>query len=386
MLVAVPAALLLLLVLGLAAGSAGGHSNGKLGNASGAPGTVTAGGAACAAFAFFGKRRRDDEGPEDGLESASAGTASEAEAVLGLEAVDEALLPRWRRPSLQQVRRADPLRAGESAPSLSFESAGVKPLEDYERRVIGYRLVRLLDSPDELRSREIGVLDQGDEVQLLERRGAFWLVLCPDGRTGWLHRMTLADPRQAELMEDAAAPLEPDPMPEYVDEAEAFETVEDPEDSGDDGLLEAYMTARRDVLKTMADDSTGPDQPLDIMGRAAFQGATFASASIEPSAAPLPEPAAAVAAPLVVAAVETPVVPAPAEVAAPPEVAAVETPQAEIEPLTFDLPLEAELHAGEFHSSGSARAGAKYSARKSAGSHKAAAASRPGAKSRRPSR
>ena len=265
-LVAVPAASLLLL-LGLAAVSAGGHTDGKVGNASGPPGTVTAGGATLAAFAFFGKRRRDDEGPEDGLESASGVDASEAGAVLGLEAVDEALLPRWRRPSLQQVRRADPLRAGEATPSLSFESAGVKPLEDYERRVIGYRLVRLLDSPDELRSREIGVLDQGDEVQLLERRGAFWLVLCPDGRTGWLHRMTLADPREAELMADAAAPLEPDPAPEYVDEAEAFETLEDPEALGDDGLLEAYMTARRDVLKTMADDSAAPDQAIDVMGR-----------------------------------------------------------------------------------------------------------------------
>jgi hypothetical protein len=348
LLVAVPAALLLLLVLGLAAGSAGGHSNGKLGNASGAPGTVTAGGAACAAFAFFGKRRRDDEGPEDGLESASAGTASEAEAVLGLEAVDEALLPRWRRPSLQQVRRADPLRAGESAPSLSFESAGVKPLEDYERRVIGYRLVRLLDSPDELRSREIGVLDQGDEVQLLERRGAFWLVLCPDGRTGWLHRMTLADPRQAELMEDAAAPLEPDPMPEYVDEAEAFETVEDPEDSGDDGLLEAYMTARRDVLRTMASGEPGAaEASADAPAFCTFEAATFAAlpgAQVE--AAPQPVEASS---------------------------------QPVMEPASAETPAETLAAKPE-------RAGAQYSARKTAGTRKAATASRPGTKSRRPSR
>ena len=52
---------------------------------------------------------------------------------------------------------------------------------------------RLLDAPDELRSVEIGQLDQGDEVQLLEKSGAYWRVLCPDGRQGWLHKMTLGD-------------------------------------------------------------------------------------------------------------------------------------------------------------------------------------------------
>ena len=56
-----------------------------------------------------------------------------------------------------------------------------------------YRLECLLDQPDELRSQEIGLLDQGDEVELLERFGAYWRVLCPDGREGWLHRMTLGD-------------------------------------------------------------------------------------------------------------------------------------------------------------------------------------------------
>jgi hypothetical protein len=63
----------------------------------------------------------------------------------------------------------------------------------YERRVIRYRVVSLLDAPDELRAVEIGQLDQGDEVQLLEKSGAYWLVLCPDGRQGWLHKMTLGD-------------------------------------------------------------------------------------------------------------------------------------------------------------------------------------------------
>jgi hypothetical protein len=76
---------------------------------------------------------------------------------------------------------------------MSFATGAVPPVEGHERRVIRYRAVRLLDAPDELRSSDIGQLDQGDEVQLLERSGAYWLVLCPDGRQGWLHKMTLGD-------------------------------------------------------------------------------------------------------------------------------------------------------------------------------------------------
>ena len=96
------------------------------------------------------------------------------------EAVDlELLLPRWRRPSLLQARKADPIRDATPAPRLTFDEGLVGPLAGRERRVIRYRVVRLLDSPDELRGTEIGYLDQGDEVQLLEKYGAYWLVLAP---------------------------------------------------------------------------------------------------------------------------------------------------------------------------------------------------------------
>ena len=105
----------------------------------------------------------------------------------------EALMPRWRRPSLIQARKADPIRDSEPAPRLTFDQGLVGPLDGRERKVIRYRVVRLLDSPDELRGTEIGYLDQGDEVQLLEKYGAYWLVLSPDGQQGWLHKMTLGD-------------------------------------------------------------------------------------------------------------------------------------------------------------------------------------------------
>jgi hypothetical protein len=362
--------------------------------------TAFGGGAAWAAFAMFGKKRRDDKEPDEGHLAAAAAAAHEAKAAQGLRPVDESTMPRWRRPSLQQIRRTDPLRAQqEEAPKMSFASAGVRPLDNYERRTIGYRLVRLLDSPDELRATEIGIVDQGDEVQLLERHGAYWLVLCPDGRQGWLHRMTLADPPSAGMLD------EPEPMPQYQDEYESPEIAaaqrEYAADPGTDGLLEAYMSARRDVLKTMADESAAIGDPTAPVLE--FQGATFAampeqfSTALEHFVAP-EAPAEASAeeqaeTPVQVAEIaevsaETPVqtedfAPAleavlafevEAPISSPLVLEPVVAPPAE-EPPSSESPAVAPGHAGE-----------KYPARKSAGTRKAAASSRPGTKSRRPSR
>jgi hypothetical protein len=105
----------------------------------------------------------------------------------------EANMPRWRRPSLIVARKADPLRTASIAAKLSFDEEVVAVAKGMERRLIRYRLVSLLDAPDEVRGREIGVVDEGDEVVLIERRGTYWRVLCPDGREGWLHKMTLGD-------------------------------------------------------------------------------------------------------------------------------------------------------------------------------------------------
>jgi hypothetical protein len=314
--------------------------------------TLLLGMTAWAAFVFFGRKRRDDEEPANSLLAAAAATGFEGQAATGLCAVDESLMPRWRRPSLQQARRTDPLRASAAlAPHMSFEGAGVMPLANYERRTIGYRLVRLLDSPDELRATEIGVVDQGDEVQLLDRHGAYWLVLCPDGRQGWIHRMTLAD---AEGIEAA----EPKGQPETLEATEATEATEasaasdapqalDPhgydmfaEENETSGLLEAYMKAR-----SMADAAAVP------------------AAAIEPAIAPAIEPDDPRIAALASLVEAAPVEPDAAAATAPePETSSVATPAAK-----------------------SKRAGAKYSAQKPAGTRKAATASRPGTKSRRPS-
>ena len=183
------------------------------------------------AFMFFGKKRRDGEPPApDEVLHAKAARGSELPRPAQL--VDaELALPRWRRPSLLEARKTDPLRdSAAPPPSLSFDHGLVGPIEGRERRVIRYRAVRLLDAPDELRSAEIGFLDQGDEVQLLERSGTYWLVLCPDGRRGWLHKMTLGD-----VVGD-----EPAPGPR-----ETWATTgSDLEPGIDDDVLAAFLAAR----------------------------------------------------------------------------------------------------------------------------------------------
>ena len=70
-------------------------------------------------------------------------------------------MPRWRRPSLIEARKADPIRdATPVAPRLTFDHGLVGPLDGRERRLIRYTVVRLLDQPDELRGAEIGFLDR----------------------------------------------------------------------------------------------------------------------------------------------------------------------------------------------------------------------------------
>ena len=226
--------------------------------------TTTGAVAAAMAFGLFGRRRRDGEAPDsDGVLAAAAATgvaigspdlrsmpqsrpltaddrhalALAASAAADTETEDtEALMPRWRRPSLLQARKADPIRDTTPVARLSFDHGLVGPLDGRERRVIRYRVVRLLDGPDELRALEIGYLDQGDEVQLIEKYGAYWLVLCPDGRQGWLHKMTLGgivDGRSEPDIPTATMPIV----------AETWTMGES--DDIDTDVLDAYLASRR---------------------------------------------------------------------------------------------------------------------------------------------
>jgi hypothetical protein len=184
-------------------------------------------------FMFFGKRRRDGEPPEpDEVLSAAAargtGQAATATLVPGIPE-DEIGLPRWRRPSLLEARKMDPARSAvAAAPPLSFSRSAVGQGEGHERRYIRYHLVGLLDAPDEFRGREIGELARDDEVELLERSGTYWRVLCPDGREGWIHKMTLGDV--------VGGPASPTP-------AEAWSNTRAWDDT-ENGVLTAFMAAR----------------------------------------------------------------------------------------------------------------------------------------------
>jgi hypothetical protein len=211
---------------------------------------------AALAFGLFGKRRRDGEPPDSdevlAYNAASPMAVAQASAFLGRSghkapsttAVADApapldgelAMPRWRRPSLLEARRADPIRDGISAPRLTFDHGLVGPIEGRERRLIRYSLVRLLDIPDELRGTEIAFLDQGDEVQLLEKRGVYWLVLCPDGRQGWIHKMTLGDTIGQPLV--SSAPTATMPIA-----AESWTMGDDI----DGDVLAAYLESRRRV-------------------------------------------------------------------------------------------------------------------------------------------
>jgi hypothetical protein len=169
------------------------------------------------AFLSFGKRRRDEEptGTDEQLcaaaasgtdwiptgfgdqvlvpDAAAVAAAVRAAAVSVTAPVLDADLPRWRRPSLIDARRKDPVRSTSTAVALTFAGAAGQAVEGLDRLRVRYRLVGLLSEPDEVTGVEIGLLDQGDEVVLLGRHGAYRHVLCPDGRQGWLHKMTLSE-------------------------------------------------------------------------------------------------------------------------------------------------------------------------------------------------
>jgi hypothetical protein len=100
-------------------------------------------------------------------------------------------IPRWRRPSLQAARTHDERRSVEPAAQLAFREPTAT---GSERRRVRYRIVRMSDAPDEVRSKEIGQLEMNDEVEVLERYARFVMVRTPLGTEGWLHITTLGPP------------------------------------------------------------------------------------------------------------------------------------------------------------------------------------------------
>ena len=65
------------------------------------------------------------------------------------------------------------------------------PGKGVERLKVGYRMVRLSEGVDDVSSRELGRLDRGDEVEVLDSFEGFLQVRTPDGLTGWIPRHTI---------------------------------------------------------------------------------------------------------------------------------------------------------------------------------------------------
>jgi hypothetical protein len=153
------------------------------------------------ALMFFTKKRRDEDATasdEDLAASAASpftGGSGFAPAFAGVDpgtGGTDVNLPRWRRPSLLAARKSDPIRNGADHVSLTFDGGGVSAAGAV-RMEVRYRLVQLLDRPDEILGLIVDSLDQGDQVEVVERHGTYRRVLTPDGREGWLHRMTLGE-------------------------------------------------------------------------------------------------------------------------------------------------------------------------------------------------
>ena len=101
----------------------------------------------------------------------------------------EANMPRWRRPSLIEARRSDPLRQTQSyrlPMRFTDDRAGSSDV-----RVVRYAVVPLLDKPDEVLGLRLCDLESGDEVISVGTSGGFLEVDCPNGEHGWVHRTTL---------------------------------------------------------------------------------------------------------------------------------------------------------------------------------------------------
>jgi hypothetical protein len=96
-------------------------------------------------------------------------------------------LPGGPKEALASTSQLGPTRPSDHVPRL-FEKP---PAKDVERLAIRSRRVRLNAAPDDLRSAELGRLDLGDEIELLDSFEGFVQVRTPEGTTGWIRRTAL---------------------------------------------------------------------------------------------------------------------------------------------------------------------------------------------------
>ena len=142
-------------------------------------------------------RRRTDEAPGEGapVTSPTAGPAEVAPVVLAeMTPVDDELAPVDEDAPLKRsrktVRKAPPVVAmgAAAAAKRTFDKP---PPRGVARAKVGYRQVRISSEPDAVRSVELGRLDRGDEIEILESHEGFLQIRTPDDITGWILRHTI---------------------------------------------------------------------------------------------------------------------------------------------------------------------------------------------------
>jgi hypothetical protein len=160
---------------------------------------------------LVGVARRPTAAPDHGQPSArvadpevdverSAGAAVAAVAAMDPasagDADPEALMPRWRRPSLLEARRTDPTR--EPSRQNTPQRFGDRRAEA-DLRLVRYAVVPVMDRPDEILGIRLADLGAGDEVKVVGASDTFLEVICPTGERGWIHRTTVSAPSPSYL-------------------------------------------------------------------------------------------------------------------------------------------------------------------------------------------
>jgi len=152
-------------------------------------------------IAAYRRRRRDDEAPANGAAAGAVAAAEVAPALtesgdapLADPAIEEDLEPIDEDAPLKKTRRASKkLAAGTAMAAAAAERRTFEepPKKGVSRAKVGYRRVRISSEPDAVRSTELGRLDRGDEVEILESYEGFLQVRTPDNIVGWILRHTI---------------------------------------------------------------------------------------------------------------------------------------------------------------------------------------------------
>jgi Bacterial SH3 domain len=151
--------------------------------------------AMCGIFLLVGRRRRrrdDDAVGARHVDPSPVPAPVVAEPMTAI--VDEDLTPVDDDAPLKEVRKASrraTAAATAAAVATSVRTFAKPPPKGVERAKVGYRRVRISSEPDAVRSVELGRLDRGDEVEILESHEGFLRVRTPDDITGWILRHTV---------------------------------------------------------------------------------------------------------------------------------------------------------------------------------------------------